>query len=139
MFGDGDAQLVERGPDLGIDLVETGELRSGRGSRPVVHVLEVDRRVVQVGPGGLLQREEVAQRPEPPFEQPRRLALLGRDQGDDVLVETLRRQLGLQVAVEPVGILSLDEFLDQAGALDRLGSLDQLGQRVSRVQSAILL
>ena len=52
-----------------------------------MHVLVVDRGVVEVRPGGLLEGEEVLQRAEAPLEQPLGLILLGRDQPDDVLVE----------------------------------------------------
>lgn len=49
---------------------------------------------------------------EAPLEEPRRLLLLGRDEPDDILVEALGRELGVQVGVEAVGVVPLDEGVD---------------------------
>ena len=107
-----DTELVEHGPKLGVDLVEAGQLRLRLWGRVVDDVLVVDRPVVDVLPVRLLQREPVPVGTQTPFEQPVRLALLGRDQPDDVLAQTLRNRVGVQIGRETVPILLAGERPD---------------------------
>ena len=55
--------------------------------------------------GGLLRREPVTIRTEPPLEEPRRLALLLGDVPDGVLVQALREDVLLDVRHEPMFVL----------------------------------
>ena len=95
-------ELLERGADFRIDLVETVERRPLLGRRVIDDVLVVDRRVVHVLPRRLGHREPGAIRLQAPLEQPRRLAFLLGDQPDDLLVETLRNGLGFDIGDEAV-------------------------------------
>ena len=71
--------------------------------------------MMNVGPSRFLEREEVTERSEPPLQQPLRLALLRGDQPHHVLVETLRGQVGVEIAVEPERVLPLDKCFDDIG------------------------
>ena len=90
--------------DLRIDLVEARErvaLRRG----VVVEVLVVDLRIVDARPGRLLHADPAPVGLQPPLGHPLRLVLLGRDEADDVLVQSLRREVGLDVGREAVFVL----------------------------------
>jgi hypothetical protein len=112
---EGNAQLVERPLDLGIDFIEAVQGFLLLRRRVVDDVLVVDRVVLDVLPGRLLHREPEAVRLEAPLEQPLRLVLLLRDETDDVLAEALRDRLGLDVGVEAVLVLARRELFDGFG------------------------
>ena len=109
------AELVERRPDLGIDLVQAVQHLLLLRRRVVDDVLVVDRVVLDVLPGRLLHREPEPIRLQAPLEQPLRLLLLRGDQPDDVLVEALRDRLGLDVGVEAVLVFAGGELFDGFG------------------------
>jgi hypothetical protein len=67
--------------------------------------LEVDLGILHVRPFRLLHGEPAAIGFEPPLGQPLGLALLGRDEADDVLVEALRGLHRLDIGEEAVLIL----------------------------------
>ena len=116
LFGQGDAELVERRPDLRVHVIETVRTRSlGLRRGPVVHVLEVDRWEPDVLPRRRLQRQEVPERGEPPLEQPLGFVVFGRDEPHDVFGQPLGGQVRVDVAVEAEGVLSLDELVDDVG------------------------
>src|SRR5882762_7275107 len=105
---DRDAELLERGDELGIDLVERVEFWKLFGGRVVADRLIVDRPVLHVGPMRLRHLEPVAVRLEPPLQHPLRLALLGGNQPDHVLVQAGRHDLGFDVGDEAVLVRLLD-------------------------------
>jgi len=87
----------------------------GLGGCPVVHVLVVDRRVLDLGPVRFDHGDEVPVGGQAPLEEPLGLVLLGRDQSDDVLVEALGGALGLDVALEAERIFTFDQTVDHVG------------------------
>ena len=101
LLGQGDTELVEHGPNLGVDLVEAGQLRLRLRGRVVDDVLVVDRPVVDVLPVRLLQRDPVPVGPQTPLDQPVRLPLLRRDQPDDILAQPLRDRVGVEIGEKP--------------------------------------
>ena len=105
-------ELLEGPPDLGIDLIEALERRLFLRRGVINDVLVVDRPVRNVRPGRLLHREPHAIGLEAPLEQPLGLALLGRDQADDVFGQAARCRVLLDVGDEAVLVLSIREFLD---------------------------
>ena len=83
------AELGVGAQQLGIDLVE--RLRAGHGfrRREIIEVLEVNLGKIDPRPARRRHRQPAPVGLEAPVEQPLRLALLGRDEADDVLVEAL--------------------------------------------------
>ena len=100
------AELLVGAQQFRIDLVEA--LRPFRvlGRGVVVDVLEVDRRIVDHGPGRLGHGQPVAVGLEPPVEHPVRLVLAGRDEADDVLVQPLRGRLHLDLGFPAMLVLA---------------------------------
>ncbi len=84
-----------------------------------MQVLEVDRRIIHPRPIRLDHGLPAAERIQPPFQQPGRLILLGRNIPDDVLIEALGRQFGFDIGYEPVFVL-VD--IDRLDGIDRLPS-----------------
>ena len=113
--------LLQRDAELGVGL-EQLRIDLGEALRPfgalrrgiVIEILEVDLGVVHVGPGRLLHGQPAAIGLEPPLEQPVGLALLRRDEADDLLVEALRGLDRFDVGVEAVFVL-VDVDLADAG------------------------
>src|SRR2546425_6165156 len=99
---DRDAELCERLHELRIHLLQAVELRLSLGRRVVADRLIVDRPIPHVRPVRLGHLQPVVVGPQPPVEHPLRLALLGGDQPDDVLVQTGWNDIGLDVGDEPV-------------------------------------
>src|SRR2546430_1450234 len=99
---DRDAELCERLHELRIHLRQAVELRLSLGRRVVADRLLVDRPIPHVRPVRLGHLQPVAVGPQPPLEHPLRLALLGGDQPDDVLVQAGWNDVGLDVGDEPV-------------------------------------
>ena len=91
--------------DLRIDLVEAGQSGVALRRGVVVEILVVDLRIVHARPGRLLHAEPAAIGLQPPLGHPFRLVLLRRDEADDVLVQPLRREVGLDVGREAVFVL----------------------------------
>src|SRR5262249_29729175 len=102
-----DAELFERPPDLGVDLVEAPDdgLRLRRGV--VNDVLVVDGTVFDVAPRGLVHRLPDPIRLQPPLEQPLRLVLLGRD-------EPARKRLLLDIGNEAVPVVAACKLLNRS-------------------------
>src|SRR5262245_16057125 len=112
-----DAELLVRAQELRIDFGEAlGAFHRFR-RRVVVDVLEVDLRMVHVGPRRLAHRLPAAVGLEPPFQHPGRLVLLLGDEGDDALVEALRRLDDLDGGLEAILVL-ID--VDPSDLIDRL-------------------
>ena len=109
------AELLEGGADLGIDLVEAVQLRLLPGRRVVADVLVVDGRVGDVLPRRLGHLLPGAKRLEPPVEQPLGLVLLGRDEPDDVLVQPLGDDVLFDVGDEPVLVVLGRQILEHLG------------------------
>ena len=108
-----DAELLVGLEEFGIDLVEAlGGVLLGLGRRPVADGLVVDRRVVHQRPGGLGHRLPVAKGLQPPLQQPLGLALLARDEGDDLLVEAGGERVLLDVRDEAPLVVAPGEVLD---------------------------
>ena len=108
-----DSQLLVRLEELRIDLVETLRavvlrLRGGVVRDPVV----VDRRVGDVRPTGLRHGEPVAVRLQAPFDEEFGLALLARDEPDDILVEAGGHGVGLEIGDESVPVLAPNQGVD---------------------------
>ena len=112
LLGQRDTQLVEHGPNLGVDLVQAGQLRLRFRGRVVDDVLIVDRPVVDVLPPRLLQRDPVPVGPQTPLDQPVRLPLLRRDQPNDILAQPLRNPVGVQVGRKTIPVLLAGELPD---------------------------
>src|SRR6266566_1593944 len=105
---DRDPELLEGLDQFRIDLVERVELGPLLGGGVVTDRLIVDRPVLHVGPVRLAHLEPVAVGLQAPLQHPFRLALFGRDQPDDVLVQTGRHDLGFDVGDEAVLVRLLD-------------------------------
>src|SRR5437879_3149963 len=116
-LGERNAKLLEGLQELGVDLVEArGPLALPLRGRVVDDLLVVDGRVGDVGPlrlpGPALQLAPVAIRAQAPLEHELGLALLGRDQPDDVLVQARRQRVGFDVAHEPPLVVAGCERLE---------------------------
>src|SRR6266566_4035210 len=105
---DRDPELLEGLDQFRIDLVERVELGPLLGGGVVTDRLIVDRPVLHVGPVRLAHPEPVAVGLQAPLQHPFRLALFGRDQPDDVLVQAGRHDLGFDVGDEAVLVRLLD-------------------------------
>ena len=110
-----DAQLLERGPDLGIDLVHAGQLLLRFRRRIVAERLEVDGRVGHVRPGRLDHGCPGPERPEAPLQHPLGFALARGNGPDDVFVQAFRQGVGLDLGHEAVLVFLCREFLDGLG------------------------
>ncbi len=122
---DGDAgelpALAQRNPQflvslqkLRVDVLERLRrvlLRLGR--RVIDDRLVVDGRVADVGPGRLLHRRPEAVGAQPPLEHPLRLVLLGREDANDVFIQTSRNRLRLDVRDEAGLVLAVGELQDR--------------------------
>ena len=112
----GDAQLLVGLENLRVHLVQALQLLHRLGGRVVDDVLEVHRRVVNVGPARPLllvqQGEEVVVRLETPLQHPLRFVLLCGNESDYVFVQTLGGYLRLNVRNEAVLVLLLCHILD---------------------------
>src|SRR5438093_13510598 len=87
---------------LGVHLLQVLQLGTLLRGRVVADRLVVDGAVLHVRPMGLGHLHPVAVRLEAPVEHPFRLALLRRDEPDDVLAQARGNDLGLDVGDEPV-------------------------------------
>ena len=114
LLGEGDPELVEHRPQLGVDLVEARQRGLGLGGGVVDDVLVVDGSVGDVLPGRLGERQPVAVRAQAPFEQPLRLVLLGCDQRDDVLAQSRGDDVGVEIGDEAVLVLLARQLGDIA-------------------------
>ncbi len=106
LLPDRDAELLVGAQQLGIDLFQA--LRPvviGLGRRIVADRLVVDRRVLDPRPARLLHRAPALERLEPPRGQPLGLALLGRDEAHDLVVQTHGCDVGLDLGDEAVLVL----------------------------------
>ena len=108
-----DSQLAERLQQFRVYVVETLRrvtavlrLRSG----VVVDIPVVDGIEFHLRPRRLLVLllRPVPVRPQPPVQHPFRLVLLLRDQTNDVLVDPLRRKVGVNVRVEAILVVAVD-------------------------------
>ena len=109
-------ELLVGGEQFGIHLVEALRAVLEVFRRRVVgDGLVIDLRVVHVGPLRGLHATPLAIGREAPFEQPLRLVLLCRNETDDVLVETRRERVRLDLGDESRRVLagdaSVDDFL----------------------------
>ena len=115
LFLERNPELLERGADFRIDLVEAVERRLLLGRRVIDDVLVVDRLIADVLPRRLGHGEPGAVRLQAPLEQPRGLAFLLGDQPDDFLIEAFRDGLRFDVGDEAVPVFLVGEFLDRTG------------------------
>ena len=120
-----DFLLLQRNAELGIGLEQLGvhlveALRSRRalGGCVVINVLEVDLRIAHLGPGRLLHLQPAAIGLETALQHPGGLVLLARDEADGVLVQALRRIVGLDVGREAVLVLVDVDVLDEFDGFD---------------------
>ncbi len=111
---DGDPELLECLEQLGVDLFEAVQLGPLFGSRVIADGLIVDGTVLHVRPVRLGHLQPVAIGLEPPIEHPRRLALLLRDEPDDVLAQAGRDGLRFDIGDEAVLIRLEDLGFDSA-------------------------
>ena len=122
------AQLVERAPQFGIDLVHRPELLPGLGGRIIDDVLEVDLRNRQVRPRRRLQRQPVAVGRHTALGHPLRFALLGRNQAHDLFGQSLADGLGLDVRRKSVFIFLLPNAFEKL-LFVRCHYMPNIGQR----------
>ncbi len=94
---DRDAQLFIGAADFGIELVQRCQGRLGLGRGVIIGILIIDRRDVQLGPIRAHHRLPARKRLQPPCQQPFRLALLGRNVTNRVLVQALGRHFGFDI------------------------------------------
>ncbi len=107
-----DTQLLEGLEQLRVHFVEALRTLGLLGSRVVVDRLVVDGRIRHIGPRRLGHLEPVPIGLEPPLEHPVRLALLLRNEPDDVLVEPSGGELRLDVGGPAVLVGLLDVLVD---------------------------
>src|SRR6202042_3281996 len=112
-----DAKFGVRPQQLRVDLVERPRGWRRFWRREVIHVLVVDRRIVNARPFRFFHRLPTTKSLEPPVEQPFRLNLLLRNEPNGVLSQALRGQIGLDRADEAI-FVSVD--LNRAYAIDGL-------------------
>ena len=105
------AKLLEGAQQFRIDLVHAFQLRLLLGCSVIADRLEIDLRIVDIGPLRLLHLEPRLVRLESELEQPLRFALLGRNHPDGVFTEPFRRDIGLDVGDETVPVGLVDEIL----------------------------
>ena len=110
---EGNAELIERALELGIDLVHRSQLLLGLGSGVVDDLLEIDRRDRQMTPRRGIERQPMAIGRHAPLGHPCRFALFGGDQPHDLLVEPLSDQLGVDLRGEAVLVLLSADMLQQ--------------------------
>src|SRR6185437_1503304 len=79
------------------------------------NALIVDQLVMHLRPDRFRHCQPVPVRLEPPVCQPLRLALLARDQPDDVFVQSRRRRIGFDVRVKSILVVLFDQTLDGFG------------------------
>src|ERR1041384_6024101 len=118
---DRDAELLERLEQFGVDLIEAVELGPLLGRGIETNGLIIDRAVPDVGPVRLRHLLPVAVGLEPPLDHPGRLALLLRDQPDDVLAQTGRDGFRLDVGDEAV-LVGLEDLCFNTAAHLESGS-----------------
>ena len=99
------AETLIGAQQLRIHLIEALRAFGALRRRIIIQVLEVDLRIVELRPGRLGHRAPAAIGLQPPFEHPRGLALLLRNEADDILVQPLRRFDALDLRLEPVLVL----------------------------------
>ncbi len=105
------AQLVERAPQLGIDLVHRARTFGLLGRGVVDHVLEIYFGNVEMGPRGGRQRQPVAVSLQTGLGHPLRLALLRGNEPHDLLAQPLTDGFGLDRRGEAVAVLAVAELL----------------------------
>ena len=110
LFAQRNAELLVSLEDLGIDFVERLRRHLGFRRGVVIEILIVDRRIIDARPIRLGHGQPAAIGIEPPCQHPFRLALLRRDEADDVLAQPLGRLIGFDVGDESVFVLvDIDE------------------------------
>ncbi len=109
LLAERDAELLVRGQQLRIDVVERAERCRGLRRREVGDRLVVDRRVVHVRPGRLGHLLPTAERLQAPIEQPLGLLLLGGDEADRLLGEPRWHRVLLDVGDPAVLVLAIDQ------------------------------
>src|SRR5208283_4627011 len=87
LFTQRNPELFISAQQLGIDLLERGGPRRRLRRGVVIEALVVDRRMLDPRPARLIHREPTAIGAQPPFGQPVRLVLLGRNEADDLFRE----------------------------------------------------
>ena len=116
LLGQRNAQLLVGAQNLRIELVQALQLRLLLGRRVVGDVLIVDRRIVDVRPLRLafllLKRRPVAKGLQPPLQHELGLVLLGRDQANDVFVQTLGDALFFNVGDEAPLVFALRQIIE---------------------------
>ena len=108
-LGEGDPELLIRLQQFRIDLFQTLRRCLLFRRRIIDHILVVDGRILHVGPCRLFHRQPVAERLQPPFQQPFGFPLLAGDQTDDVLTETARSGVRFDIGDETVLVLAVRE------------------------------
>src|SRR5216683_3184091 len=117
LFFEWNAQFLVGAQDFGIQFLQAREagLLFGRGV--INDFLVVDRPVLDIGPLWfglrLLQRRPVVIRLQPPLEHELRFILLGRDQANNVLVESLWDSLFLDRSDEAPLVFPLRQVSDR--------------------------
>ena len=110
------AELLVGPQQFRVNLVERLRAALVLRSGIVIKVVEVDLRIVDARPGGLFHGQPAAIGLEAPFEHPVGLALLGRDEADDVLGKPLRGLVHLDLRLEAVLVLvdvNLTDLIDR--------------------------
>jgi hypothetical protein len=110
-LGQGDAQLLVGAQQFRIDLVQALGAFPGFGRGVVVQVLVVDGRVAHAGPFRFGHGQPVPVGLEPPVEHEGGLALLRRDQADDILVQAHGQGVLLDVGDEAPPIVRVQVSL----------------------------
>ena len=122
LFVQRDTQFFKGAEHFRVDFVEAVQffLQLGRGI--IGDVLEINLRVMHVGPRRLLHRQEFAVRLETEIEHELRLFFLLGNGADDVLVQTLGQGLGFDIRSEPEFVFIIFQNLFDTGGF-RIGCI----------------
>ena len=109
-------ELVVGFEQLGIDFVKAlGAILVGLRRGVIGNRVEIDFRIIKMGPLGLLHVEPLAVGAQAPLEHELRLVLACGDSPNDVFVEAWRQALGFDIGYETVFVAPVDETLEMFG------------------------
>ena len=112
LLQEGDAELLVRFQNLGIDVGERTQRRLLFRRREIARSLIVDRRIVHVRPVRFLHREPAPICLQTPLEHEGRLVLASRDLADCVFAQTRRQGVLLDVRDKACRVLAGDQAIN---------------------------
>ena len=119
LFGQWDAQPLERFQQILIDLVEAFVPRLLARRRVIRDIPEIRLRILQMRPARVFflrvggQLLPMPPCPQAPCKQPLRLVFLGGNQTDDIFVKTFRYRIGLDVRFPAVFVLAGSDLVQK--------------------------